>query len=216
MDVAVTFAGGYGIYFGQDDGRFESLTPFATTESIEHFEVGDFDGDSDIDIAGFNEFLNRITVFTNNGSGDFSTGQINDFPISNAIRDYQDSFPDIAVTNFDSDFVSVLSNNADGTFSLPINYAGFNTPLGMATRDIDGDLDFDIVVAERNRDSVSVVINECIRIGDINLDGSVNLLDVDSFVTRLINSEFQFEADINRDGEVNLLDVLFVELLAGA
>ncbi|MEM9413611.1 MAG: dockerin type I domain-containing protein, partial [Planctomycetota bacterium] len=54
------------------------------------------------------------------------------------------------------------------------------------------------------------------RLGDINCDGLVNLLDVASFVDLVSTGEFQFEADINEDGVVNLLDVApFVDLLSG-
>ena len=52
--------------------------------------------------------------------------------------------------------------------------------------------------------------------GDVNLDGVVNLLDVDPFVDALSNGDFIQEADTNCDGVVNLLDVdSFVELLSG-
>ena len=43
--------------------------------------------------------------------------------------------------------------------------------------------------------------------GDINGDGTINLLDVQPFVAILISGEFEAVADINGDGEVNLLDV---------
>jgi hypothetical protein len=44
-------------------------------------------------------------------------------------------------------------------------------------------------------------------LGDVNLDGIVNGLDVDPFVDVLLNGPFQDEADMNADGEVNGLDV---------
>ena len=51
-------------------------------------------------------------------------------------------------------------------------------------------------------------------LGDINLDGEVNMADVNPFVELLINRQFLAEADINQDGAVNLLDVRpFVGLL---
>ena len=53
-------------------------------------------------------------------------------------------------------------------------------------------------------------------LGDVNLDGNVNALDIHPFVNLLINGDFQNEADINQDGIVNLLDIgPFVELLSG-
>ena len=51
--------------------------------------------------------------------------------------------------------------------------------------------------------------------GDVNRDGSVDLLDVDRFVELLASTEYRFEADINKDLNFNLLDVPgFVFLLS--
>jgi hypothetical protein len=44
-------------------------------------------------------------------------------------------------------------------------------------------------------------------LGDVNLDGVVNGLDVDPFVDVLLNGPYQLEADMNGDGDVNGLDV---------
>ncbi len=65
--------------------------------------------------------------------------------------------------------------------------------------------------------SVLVVYQvQSVVLGDVNLDGNVNLLDVGPFVTLVANGQFQPEADINQDGIVNLLDVNeFVERLVG-
>ena len=50
--------------------------------------------------------------------------------------------------------------------------------------------------------------------GDVNGDGSINLLDVTPFVELLSSGAYQPEADINKDGLVNLLDVgPFIDLL---
>ena len=54
-----------------------------------------------------------------------------------------------------------------------------------------------------------------IKLGDANMDGFVNLLDVDPFIAILGDGLFAKEADINGDGFVNLLDVAgFVEILS--
>ena len=54
-----------------------------------------------------------------------------------------------------------------------------------------------------------------VLLGDVNLDGEVNLLDVSDFVDRISTGVFQAEADVNQDEQVNLLDVSpFVDLLA--
>ena len=53
-------------------------------------------------------------------------------------------------------------------------------------------------------------------LGDVNCDGSVDLLDVTPFVDLISSGGFNAKADINMDGAVNLLDVVpFVNLLSG-
>jgi hypothetical protein len=56
-----------------------------------------------------------------------------------------------------------------------------------------------------------------VLLGDINLDGVVNLLDVQPLVDLISSGQFQVEGDFNGDGLVNLLDIEgFVDALIGA
>lgn len=51
-------------------------------------------------------------------------------------------------------------------------------------------------------------------LGDVNLDGAVNFLDISPFIAVLAANGFQLEADINGDGSVNFLDISpFIGLL---
>ncbi len=64
--------------------------------------------------------------------------------------------------------------------------------------------------------TITLVLDGEPLLGDINLDGNVNLLDVAPFVDLITAGQFQAEGDINGDGIVNLLDVgPFVDLLTG-
>ena len=57
---------------------------------------------------------------------------------------------------------------------------------------------------------------QSVLLGDINLDGVVDLLDVSPFVDLLTSGMYQAEGDINQDGFVDLLDVgPFVDILTG-
>ena len=52
-------------------------------------------------------------------------------------------------------------------------------------------------------------------LGDANLDGVVNFLDISSFIVLLSSDDFLAEADINGDGFVNFLDISpFISILA--
>ena len=65
-------------------------------------------------------------------------------------------------------------------------------------------------------DNVCVEAGATVLKGDVNLDGVVDLLDVQPFVDRITSGPFQPEADVNCDGFVDLLDVApFVAILTG-
>lgn len=53
-------------------------------------------------------------------------------------------------------------------------------------------------------------------LGDINLDGSVNFLDISPLIAFLSSGESQAEADCNQDGFVNFSDIApFIAILSG-
>ena len=65
-------------------------------------------------------------------------------------------------------------------------------------------------------DTQGIVTFQRSKIGDVNLDGSVDYLDIAPFVACLTSGEYHKEADINQDGEIDFTDIspfiaLFVE-----
>ena len=53
-----------------------------------------------------------------------------------------------------------------------------------------------------------------IVLGDVDLDGAVNFLDIASFIALLQAGEYQAEADINQNDVVNFSDIpLFIDIL---
>lgn len=44
-------------------------------------------------------------------------------------------------------------------------------------------------------------------LGDVNMDGLINALDIGAFVDRLVTRTYQVQADINKDGLINALDI---------
>ena len=72
---------------------------------------------------------------------------------------------DLAVTNDDTDDVSVLWGNGDGTFTpnattLSVGNALFESPVAIAIADIDGDGNLDIVTANDIADTVTVLLSK--------------------------------------------------------
>jgi hypothetical protein len=82
-------------------------------------------------------------------------------PFSVAVADLDDdTLPDLVTANADSDDVSVLLGNGDGTFqpapSSP--FAVGDDPLSVAVADLDGDTIPDLVTANLASDDVSVLL----------------------------------------------------------
>ena len=105
----------------------------------------------------------------------------------------------------DSFTIAVSDANISGTFD------GLS-PNSIFTSD-DG-FEFQIIY-NTTADFIRIVAQgPDVLLGDVNMDGEVNLLDVGPFVAALTAGTFILEADTNQDGNVDLLDVgPFVDIL---
>lgn len=56
-------------------------------------------------------------------------------------------------------------------------------------------------------DDVNFSVVSSVLLGDVNLDGAVNFLDIAPLIALLTSGDYQLEADCNEDGEVNFLDI---------
>ena len=63
--------------------------------------------------------------------------------------------------------------------------------------------------------ALTVTLSTDLLLGDVNLDGEVNFLDIAPFISILSANGFQAEADIDQSGGVNFLDIVpFIAILA--
>jgi hypothetical protein len=61
------------------------------------------------------------------------------------------------------------------------------------------------------------VIASGVLLGDVNLDGNVDFLDISPFIAVLSGGTFQAEADCDENGDVDFLDITpFIALLTGS
>ncbi|HEV3204841.1 MAG TPA: VCBS repeat-containing protein, partial [Gemmataceae bacterium] len=70
----------------------------------------------------------------------------------------RDGIPDLAVTNYGIDTVSVLLGNGNGTFQAPRNFAAGVHPISVAVGDFNGDGIPDLAVANGGSNNVSVLL----------------------------------------------------------
>jgi ankyrin repeat protein len=119
---------------------------------------------------------------------------VGDYPTSVFCADLNgDGHLDIAVANAQSDSVSILINNGDGTFQSKVDYEAGDGARSVFCSDLDGDSAIDLAVANEGSHNISILKN--------NGDGT--------FQTKVDYStgagpQSVFCADLDRDGDLDL------------
>jgi hypothetical protein len=84
-----------------------------------------------------------------------------------AVRDFNgDGKPDLAVANFNSNNVSILLGNGNGTFGPPANYVVGISPSSLAVGDFNGDGKPDLAVTNAGFDPATGTISILLGNGD--------------------------------------------------
>ena len=141
---------------------FSAATNLPVGDRPTDVAVGDFQGDTDPDLAVTNDGSDNVSILlggpgqsflaaTNYGAGDH--------PSSVAVGNFAgDSDPDLAVANGASNTVSILLGAVGGTFSAAGQFSVGSIPLSVAGGDFNADGDRDLVTANLNSDNVSVLL----------------------------------------------------------
>ncbi len=105
-----------------------------------------------------------------------------------------DSIADLTVTDTNSDNISVLMNNGDGTFTSAVDYIVGDFPVAVTAGDFDRDGDVDLALANDHSDNISVLLNNgngtfssktdyavgdgpcSIKTADLNSDSNLDLM----------------------------------------
>ena len=154
---------------------FAAPVSFAAGTYPRSVAVSDLDGDGRIDIAVVNERSNSVSVLRNTaaaGSIDASSfAPMSSFPTGSnpnyvTASDLDgDGKPDLVITNFGSNTVSVLRNTAmpgtlnTGSFAPKVDLATGSQPFSATTGDADGDGKLDIITVNAASNTVSVLRN---------------------------------------------------------
>ena len=89
-----------------------------------------------------------------------------------------DAYADLAVANAIGNTLSVLLNNGDGTFNVPVDYSTEGAPSWVVATDLNADSHIDLAVTDNVNDTVRVFLN------------SVAMIDVGR--RRYVNGELGF------------------------
>jgi len=158
---------------GNGDGSFPHRYYNPVGQGTSSIASGDFNGDSNLDIAVVNNGSNEISVLLGNGNSSFHTPVnygLGRSPQSLAVGDMDgDGNTDLAVTNTSSNTLSALLGRGDGTFQAAVNYSVGDRPNTLAAGDVDGDGIVDLVVSNGGDDNISVLLGN----GDGSFQSSI-------------------------------------------
>ncbi|MCL5028325.1 MAG: T9SS type A sorting domain-containing protein [Bacteroidetes bacterium] len=158
---------------GASTPYFTGKTDFATGSSCRWVAIADLNGDGKSDIVSANYGANTVSVLlntTSNGTYTPSFSADNIFttgtnPAAVAIADVnKDGKPDIVAANYSSNTVSVFFNTtADSastpTFSSKTDFTTSTGPTAITVSDLNGDGKPDIVTANYNANTISVLLD---------------------------------------------------------
>jgi len=156
LDMAICGQSAIMTMLGKGGGSFQPAT--VTPTGCENVIAGDFNNDKKIDLAllGVN---GGLYVMLGVGDGTFqppiytSAG----FSMAGVRGDFnRDGKQDLAIIVGSN--VSVFLGNGDGTFQAPQSFSAGQTPVGLATLDLNGDGKLDLVVTDAATNSVKVLL----------------------------------------------------------
>jgi hypothetical protein len=146
LDVAVSYLqdNDIQVLLGNGAGTFSSDTTYAVGTQPFWIAAGDLNGDGYPDLVATNTNLNgatgTVSVLLNNKNGTFAapaTYTVGKQPYQVAIGDVNgDGYPDLAVTNYGANTVTILFGSKTGTFTVqPTALATCANPYGVAIGD---------------------------------------------------------------------------------
>ena len=125
----------------------------------------DVNGDGKPDLISANSGNSTLTILTNDGSGGFvlsSSPGVGSGPRSVTSADVNgDGKPDLISANFSADALTVLTNDGSGGFvvSSSPSVGRYSSPESVTSADVNGDGHPDLITANYNADTLTVLFN---------------------------------------------------------
>ena len=202
------------VLLASETGGFQVQSTRSVNGRTWQLNVGDFDGDADVDVACVNSFSDQGYIFLNDGSGTLAVGTsyaTDDFPLASDIGDLDgDGDLDWITSSYGGDWF-LFENEGDGSFNF---HESFDSPIAASCSlpvDMDNDGDLDIVFVDELDDSMLILQNSGLNPpeipGDFDGDGVVGGADLGILLASWGDCPPPCPADLNGDGVVGGADI---------
>jgi hypothetical protein len=194
------------IFNGDGSGNFDRIAEYGTGAGPLGIAVGDFNGDAKPDFVTANVFSHDVSVLKGTGGLNFAaptsintynplkSGEKRSGPTTVVAGDFNgDGKPDLAITNFFSQDVSVMLGTGSGTFGARNNFPAGTRLGGMAAGDFNNDGKTDLAVLTNSPDTVVILLGT----------GSGSFTSSGTFAAGTNPASITVE-DINHDGRPDL------------
>lgn len=151
-DVVFSDLDGIHYRYGNGDGTFGANVDVELNDLIGNFLVHDVNDDGELDIVGVSLGVNVLNTYLNDGSDGFAKVSISvPQPYAIALGDYdKDGHVDAAFVSYTDNNLHVHRGDGAGNFSLSGTAAGAAVNRALATTDLNGDGNLDIVTSDQN------------------------------------------------------------------
>ena len=124
--------------------------------------IGDFNEDSNQDLAVANLDSDNVSILLGTGTGSFGTPtnfSVGNQPYGITIGDFnEDLNQDLAVANYITDNVSILLGTGTGSFGTPTSFSAGNGPRGVAIGDFNEASNQDLAVANGAGNGATILL----------------------------------------------------------
>jgi hypothetical protein len=205
----VTFSGAEPTFNGESfeyGGQVDSENPGIETTK---YAVGDLDDDKRLDVVTVDRLNNTLSVYRNTTAGgaisfdakiDIATGK---GPRAVTIADIDsDGKPDVIITNFSDNTVSVFKNTTSGgtiSFVAKADFATATQPAGLSVTDVDKDGKPDLVINTINLEGYVSILRNTGSVGTVSF---ASRIDIQSFGGSIEEIK---TADLDGDGKPDIV-----------
>tara|TARA_R110002124_G_scaffold240363_1_gene405557 strand:- start:52 stop:9615 length:9564 start_codon:yes stop_codon:yes gene_type:complete len=188
------------VFLNDGDGTYTVADGISTTDGYEQIKLWDIDGDEDLDFVGLSPGLGQLVTYRNDGTGSFSihtTSTVTSSSYQFTLANFKSSSADIEAMTADQadDEVTYLGDGIPWAFgATPSTIMVGDTPVGIASGDLDGDGHIDVVVSNAVDMNLSIIMN----------DGTPSFT-VSEYSTGSTYANFISLADVDNDGDLDIV-----------